>query len=64
MTPLRAAGCTEAAILEHTRSALTRKPIQSDFEGRLLHRVGELTVVGIVGPIHALLLQHFGDRGD
>ena len=34
MTPLRA-GCTDADVLGHVRAALTHKPEQSDFEGRL-----------------------------
>jgi cyclic pyranopterin phosphate synthase len=47
LTPLRE-GCTDAEILEHTRIALTHKPIQSDFEGRL-HRGGSLRTMSQIG---------------
>jgi cyclic pyranopterin phosphate synthase len=47
MTPLRA-GCTDDDILRHTRSALTHKPVQSDFEGRL-GRGGSLRVMAQIG---------------
>ena len=47
MTPLRA-GCTDADIIEHTRAALTHKPIQSDFEGRL-GRGGSLRIMAQIG---------------
>jgi len=47
MTPLRA-GCADGAILEHTRAALTHKPEQSDFEGRL-GRGGSLRIMAQIG---------------
>jgi cyclic pyranopterin phosphate synthase len=47
MTPLRA-GCTDAEIIEHTRAAMTHKPIQSDFEGRL-GRGGSLRIMAQIG---------------
>ena len=47
MTPLRQ-GCTDANIIEHTRAALTHKPIQSDFEGRL-GRGGSLRIMAQIG---------------
>ena len=47
MTPLRN-GCTDADIIEHTRAALTHKPIQSDFEGRL-GRGGSLRIMAQIG---------------
>jgi cyclic pyranopterin phosphate synthase len=47
MTPLRA-GCTDADIISHVRAALTHKPIQSDFEGRL-GRGGSLRIMAQIG---------------
>ncbi len=47
ITPLRQ-GCTDANIIEHTRAALTHKPIQSDFEGRL-GRGGSLRIMAQIG---------------
>lgn len=47
MTPLRA-GCTDAAIIEHVRAALTHKPVQSDFEGRLA-KGGSLRIMAQIG---------------
>ncbi len=47
MEPLRT-GCTDAEILKHTRAALTHKPIQSDFEGRLA-RGGSLRIMAQIG---------------
>lgn len=47
MTPLRS-GCTDREILEHTRIALTHKPIQSDFEGRLAQG-GSLRIMAQIG---------------
>lgn len=47
MTPLRE-GCSDADILEHTRAALSHKPQQSDFEGRL-SRGGSLRIMAQIG---------------
>lgn len=47
MTPLRS-GCADADILDHVRAALTHKPIQSDFEGRLA-RGGSLRIMAQIG---------------
>jgi len=47
MTPLRA-GCTESEILAHAAAALSHKPIQSDFEGRLA-RGGSLRTMSQIG---------------
>ncbi|MBC8104542.1 MAG: GTP 3',8-cyclase MoaA [Cytophagales bacterium] len=47
MTPLRA-GCTDAEIITHVRAALTHKPLQSDFEGRL-GRGGSLRIMAQIG---------------
>ena len=47
MTPLRR-GCTDADILRHTRAALTHKPVQSDFEGRL-YKGGSLRIMAQIG---------------
>jgi cyclic pyranopterin phosphate synthase len=45
--PLRT-GCTDAEILQHTALALTRKPVQSDFEGRV-SRGGSLRTMSQIG---------------
>jgi cyclic pyranopterin phosphate synthase len=47
MTPLRD-DCSDTDILEHTRAALTHKPVQSDFEGRL-SRGGSLRIMAQIG---------------
>lgn len=47
MEPLRS-GCTDAELLDHTRNALTHKPMQSDFEGRLA-RGGSLRIMAQIG---------------
>ena len=47
MTPLRA-GCTDPDILAHTRDALSHKPVQSDFEGRL-YKGGSLRIMAQIG---------------
>jgi cyclic pyranopterin phosphate synthase len=47
MTPLRA-GCSEEAIRAHSRAALSHKPEQSDFEGRL-YRGGSLRIMAQIG---------------
>ncbi len=47
MTPLRA-GCSDAEILEHVRAAVSRKPVQSDFEGRL-YKGGSLRIMAQIG---------------
>ncbi|MBC8140263.1 MAG: GTP 3',8-cyclase MoaA [Armatimonadetes bacterium] len=47
MTPLRA-GCTDADILHHVADALTHKPEQSDFEGRL-GKGGSLRIMAQIG---------------
>ncbi|WP_309718561.1 GTP 3',8-cyclase MoaA [Armatimonas sp.] len=47
MAPLRA-GCTESEILAHAATALSHKPIQSDFEGRLA-RGGSLRTMSQIG---------------
>ena len=47
MAPLRA-GCTASEILAHAVAALSHKPIQSDFEGRLA-RGGSLRTMSQIG---------------
>lgn len=47
MTPLRA-GCSDEAILYHVRAALSHKPEQSDFEGRL-YKGGSLRIMAQIG---------------
>ena len=47
MTPLRT-GCNDAAIVAHVRDALTHKPVQSDFEGRLA-KGGSLRIMAQIG---------------
>lgn len=47
MTPLRN-GCSDDAILAHTRAAMTHKPVQSDFEGRL-YKGGSLRIMAQIG---------------
>lgn len=47
MSPLRA-GCTDSEILDHAREALSHKPIQSDFEGRL-YKGGSLRIMAQIG---------------
>ena len=47
MAPLRE-GCTDSHILQHTRDALSHKPVQSDFEGRL-SRGGSLRIMAQIG---------------
>ena len=47
MTPLRA-GCSDADILQHVARALTHKPEQSDFEGRL-GKGGSLRIMAQIG---------------
>lgn len=47
MSPLRA-GCSDDEIVEHVRGALTHKPVQSDFEGRL-SRGGSLRIMAQIG---------------
>ncbi len=47
MTPLRA-GCSDADILHHVADALTHKPQQSDFEGRL-GKGGSLRIMAQIG---------------
>jgi len=47
MAPLRA-GATDSDIVTHARAALTHKPIQSDFEGRL-SRGGSLRIMAQIG---------------
>ena len=47
MSPLRA-GCTDREILEHVAAALSHKPLQSDFEGRL-SRGGSLRTMSQIG---------------
>lgn len=47
MTPLRN-GCSDTDILNHVRAALTHKPVQSDFEGRL-YKGGSLRIMAQIG---------------
>jgi len=47
LTPLRA-GCTDADLLNHAREALSHKPLQSDFEGRL-YKGGSLRIMAQIG---------------
>ena len=47
MTPLRA-GCSDADILAHVQAAVSRKPVQSDFEGRL-YKGGSLRIMAQIG---------------
>ena len=47
MTPLRR-GCSDADILAHVRAAVSRKPVQSDFEGRL-YKGGSLRIMAQIG---------------
>lgn len=47
MTPLRA-GCSDDDILTHVRAAVSRKPVQSDFEGRL-YKGGSLRIMAQIG---------------
>ncbi len=47
MTPLRA-GCSDADILAHVRAAVSHKPVQSDFEGRL-YKGGSLRIMAQIG---------------
>jgi cyclic pyranopterin phosphate synthase len=46
-TPLRS-GCSDGEILDHVHAALTHKPAQSDFEGRLA-RGGSLRIMAQIG---------------
>ena len=41
-------GCSDADILEHVRAAVSRKPVQSDFEGRL-YKGGSLRIMAQIG---------------
>lgn len=47
LTPLRD-NCSDSDILQHTRNALSHKPQQSDFEGRL-SRGGSLRIMAQIG---------------
>ena len=47
MTLLRS-GCGDSDILGHVRAALSHKPVQSDFEGRL-GRGGSLRIMAQIG---------------
>lgn len=47
MGPLRA-GCSDGELLEHVAAALSHKPLQSDFEGRL-SRGGSLRTMSQIG---------------
>ena len=47
MTPLRN-GCSDADILRHVGAALSHKPEQSDFEGRL-YKGGSLRIMAQIG---------------
>lgn len=47
MGPLRA-GCTDSELLQHVATALFHKPLQSDFEGRLV-RGGSLRTMSQIG---------------
>jgi cyclic pyranopterin phosphate synthase len=47
MTPLRR-GCSDAEIIGHVRTALSNKPAQSDFEGRL-YKGGSLRIMAQIG---------------
>lgn len=47
MTPLRT-DCSDAEIIGHVRNALTHKPVQSDFEGRL-SKGGSLRIMAQIG---------------
>ncbi len=47
MTPLRT-GCSDEEILAHVRAAVSHKPVQSDFEGRL-YKGGSLRIMAQIG---------------